>query len=339
MQAGLRGESCSINVVPLFVMEKLYMEKKLKIFLPYDEQIALLESRNLEIPNKEDAQHYLETLGYFELINGYKDLFLTKRHPEEKYRDNSQFIDIVNLYMYDYQLRLDLLAAIYIIEKSIKSTISYVFSNRYGENHDNYLQPTSFDERPENAERVASTIQTMRDIITDNQAKGNKLICHYLNNHGYVPLWVLFNFATFGNVSVFYANLKDKEQVDIANHYGLSPSRLKSITRFITAVRNACAHGKRIYTLGSDLVRPLTIPNMPIRNSLTIPANTGTCDLVAVLICCYYLLPYKSFKELIDNLKHGLDSIKQERFYSSILNKTHLQRRNLDTLLMSKSQT
>lgn len=303
-----------------------------KVFLTYDEQIKLLQSRGLTIMDKEMAKHYLEYFGYFELINGYKDLFLKRRQPEE-YRSNVTFSDFVGLYMFDYNLRSDLLSALYLVEKSLKSTISYIFSKKFGENHNTYLSPTSFDERPHKAANVATTIDTLNDLINSNYHKGNSTICHYMDHHGYIPLWVLFTVATFGNISVFYANLKDSERDKISAHYHLSSNGLRTMMYLLTHARNACAHGHRIYTFGSDYKRPITIPQNNLHTYLEIPDTEGRCDILAVLICCYYLLPNNSFKYLASKIQNDLEKIKHERFYSGVLNKTNLRNKYLSKLL------
>lgn len=311
------------------------MERTRKIFLTYNEQIALLTERGLNIADVDKARHYLEYFGYFDLVNGYKDLFLMKRAPE-KYKPNVDFSDLVGLYMFDYYLRSDLLAALYLVEKSLKSTISYTFSREYGEDNHYYLQPASFDTRPHKSSRVLSIIQTMNNLLTDNNRNGNKTICHYIQNHGYVPLWVLFTVATFGNVSVFYSNLKDKDMDDISSHYGLSASELSSIMYFLTHIRNACAHGHRIYTFGSDSRRPLTIPRLGIHSQLELPTGEGLNDILAVILCCFYILPSNSFEYLVSNLKNRLDRIKHKRFYSGVINKTNLRNKYLDALIDAK---
>ena len=51
------------------------MEKEFKTI---DEQIELLQSRNLHIENENIARKILLNNNYYYLINGYKDLFLNK---------------------------------------------------------------------------------------------------------------------------------------------------------------------------------------------------------------------------------------------------------------------
>ena len=51
-----------------------YLEKKQ--FLTYDEQITFLEEKKgLMISDKEYAKKILLKIGYFPLINGYKEVF------------------------------------------------------------------------------------------------------------------------------------------------------------------------------------------------------------------------------------------------------------------------
>ncbi len=56
-----------------------------KIFKTIDEQIQLLQSRNLHIEDKEIAKEILLNNNYYYLINGYKDLFLDKKSKTETF--------------------------------------------------------------------------------------------------------------------------------------------------------------------------------------------------------------------------------------------------------------
>lgn len=227
--------------------------------------------------------------------------------------------------MYDYYLRLDLQAALYIAEKSLKASISYVFSECYGENHHQYLDPVSFDTRTHSELKVSSLIHTMNELIAENCRRGNNAIWHYVHQHGYVPLWVLFTVASFGNVSVFYANMKDREKDKIAAQYGLTASELRSMMYLLTHARNACAHGHRMYTFGYDVKRPVAIPYTSVHRQLDIADTEGRRDVLATIICLYSLLPSHSFGALCHSLQARLTDIKHERFFAGVVNKTNLR--------------
>ena len=74
-----------------------------KTFITYDQQIALLVSKNLLISDKERAKAVLSEISYFSLIGGYKHLF--KNKTTKKYRDGVRFEDILLLYRFDESLR------------------------------------------------------------------------------------------------------------------------------------------------------------------------------------------------------------------------------------------
>ncbi len=46
-----------------------------KPFKTYDEQIKILLSRNINIPDYDFARMVLSSLSYYTIINGYKDTF------------------------------------------------------------------------------------------------------------------------------------------------------------------------------------------------------------------------------------------------------------------------
>ena len=53
-----------------------------KLFLSYTQQLDKLSNvKNLVIGNREYAEKTLKEIGYFSLISGYKDLFVSREHP------------------------------------------------------------------------------------------------------------------------------------------------------------------------------------------------------------------------------------------------------------------
>ena len=67
------------------------MEKEFKTI---DEQIELLQSRNLHIENENIARKILLNNNYYYLINGYKDVFLDKNSKEEKFAGGTTLEEI-----------------------------------------------------------------------------------------------------------------------------------------------------------------------------------------------------------------------------------------------------
>lgn len=90
--------------------------------------------------------------------------------------------------------------------------------------------------------------------MTDEQ-RMRPFVKHYLNKYGAVPLWVLQNDLTFGNISHFYqlqkrgvqnAACKLVSQTSNRNQR-LEPIMLLRVIQVLSGFRNICAHDERLY--------------------------------------------------------------------------------------------
>lgn len=75
-------------------------------------------------------------------------------------------------------------------------------------------------------------------------------ISHYVNGKNYIPLWVLVNSISMGDISKFYSNMLQKERDDVARRmkWGLRENQLASCLFFLSTFRNRCAHDERMYS-------------------------------------------------------------------------------------------
>ncbi len=96
-----------------------------KIFKTIDEQIELLQSRKLNIKNKENAKEILLNNNYYYLINGYKDLFLNRNAKTETFYGGTTLEEIYSLYEFDRKIRIIFLEYILLIERKIDTYIAY----------------------------------------------------------------------------------------------------------------------------------------------------------------------------------------------------------------------
>lgn len=93
-------------------------------------------------------------------------------------------------------------------ETTVRTAVAYCFSD-HNRSVDSYLDPDSYclasqyhDSRHYDRDK-AKLIRQLRKAH-DNRW-GHESIDHYLAHHGHVPLWVLVNVLTFGNISHLYA--------------------------------------------------------------------------------------------------------------------------------------
>ena len=97
-----------------------------KPFKTYKQQLRILRGRNLIISNGSRAIRILKREGYYNIINGYKEIFLdanmTRQHQGDYYKNGTEFEHIAALYDFDRELRSVLLKYILKVEKYLKTT-------------------------------------------------------------------------------------------------------------------------------------------------------------------------------------------------------------------------
>lgn len=275
-----------------------------KPFLTYQQQIQkLIVEKHLIINNSALAEEKLRNIGYFSLIGGYKQPF---RNPMTRvYVDNTTFEDVWALYQFDNELRELLFNHLCQIEKKMRSLLSYAFCERYGELQSHYLNKASYNYTAANQRGIDKLIS-----ILGNLANGNteyEYVNYQRRVYGNVPLWVLVNTMTFGQISKMYSFLHPGMKSKIARSYThVNDRELEQYLKVLVLYRNVCAHNERLYShkVYSE------IPDTPLHSKLGI-TKTGTQydmgkkDLFGVVIAFRYLLPaedFRTFKTKLDKL-------------------------------------
>ncbi|MCR5598136.1 MAG: Abi family protein [Lachnospiraceae bacterium] len=285
-----------------------------KTFKTYDELIAILISRGVDISTPEQksfAKKKLQHHGYYNLINGYNKLFLLTKDPDDAYIPGTTVNEIYALYVFDSKLRDIFFRNIIPVEQNVKNLISYTFSERYG--HDNYMLYRNFDTHRKDSVRIIS------DVISEVQRQissrsSDPVIFHYLSTYGYVPLWVLNNILTLGTISKFYSIMKQPDRQEISKIFRIQDSQLETVLFYISSVRNFCAHGNRLYCYRTK--RPLG--DFPAHNSLSIPMSDGKeydygkRDLFACLIALHYVLPTSDYRKMLKEIRDLLNETEPE---------------------------
>ena len=295
------------------------MEKEFKTI---EEQIQILKERGLII-NEEKAIEILTENNYYYLINGYKDLFVEKRNEEEKYKENISLEEIYALYNFDSKLRINLLRYLLIIERRLDTYIAYEFSKVYGNKE--YLTESNFDNNKNNNYKITNLINDIRTNMSEQIKIGNKMLNHYINKYGYIPLWVLIRIMSLGEVSKFYELMKQKDQNAVAKKFGVREKVLKTYLHNIAIVRNICAHDEKLYDL--KLNNAIIKNNIHFDYKLELKDgkySNGYKDLFSIVIILKMLLKNDEFEKfyitLIDDMEKLKVNIKGIKF-SEILNK------------------
>lgn len=130
-------------------------------------------------------------------------------------------------------------------------------------------------------------------------------IRHYMGNYGYVPLWVLLNVLTLGQLSKIYSCQKGRVQTSVCRDFGpIKVNEMGKMLAVMTKFRNVCAHNDRLF----DFHTKDAILDREIHERLRLEKVHGRYvygknDLFALLISLKLLLPEDEFKALFHDLK------------------------------------
>lgn len=211
-----------------------------KGFKTIAEQIELLKSRGLEIPDEVAAGDFLLRNNYYR-VSGYS---LTLRNHDVFY-PSTTFQNIVDIYSFDHELRHLLLQYIECIEVSIKSVYAYEFAKVYGPA--GYLDASHFTD----AVQHANTLQRIDDQ-KDKRHPHEAYLKHFIDDLGQdIPLWACVDLMTISDISFLYKISEEPIKKAVAAYYGLTMTSghqiLGGFMHSMTIIRNLCAHGSRLF--------------------------------------------------------------------------------------------
>ncbi|MGO5434386.1 Abi family protein [Bifidobacterium thermophilum] len=238
-----------------------------KPFKSIDDQIALLESRGVICDR--DTRTILMREGYYSIVNGYKDPFLdptaTVRAGDDRYLPGTRFDDILHLFNFDRQLRITVFKSLILAEAVLRTTCAYCFSQLHQDEANAYQQSRNLNQ-PTNTEHdiVTPLINQIEKIISkgarDPREGGKGYIRHCVLDHdSEVPLWVLVNDMTIGQVANFYRVMGREARGTAARQFEelyrtshkksreITSNKIDSIYSRIKNFRNICAHDERLY--------------------------------------------------------------------------------------------
>ncbi len=205
------------------------------------EQIALLQSRDMQFKNIRDASYFLNNISYYRLKGYWWEM--QDNTVDHHFAPNTFFEDVVDLYNFDRHFRLIIFNAIERIEIALRTKLIYILSQTYGPHW--YLLPAIFQD-------PKRYVSFCGKISTDMSKSSEEFIVKHFENHpNEMPeSWKSLEVLTLGTLSKLYSNLKHQlpEKNRIANEFGLNNQKyLVSWLLTITVIRNIIAHHGRIW--------------------------------------------------------------------------------------------
>ena len=242
---------------------------KAKTFANYDTQIQYLKKRHSIENDRPEYRKKLRSITYYRL-KGY----LLK--PDGNFLP---FETACQLHEFDARMRAILFYAVSKVELYLRAQFSYVFCDahcKYSANSEckysancecKASDPYAYLKAENYSGKYKDVLDTIQKAITRN--KPTPFVKHYIENYGnLMPLWVVTELLEFGGLVTLYKSLnwkeeKEKEDVgekllhalygdDNSERYKAAKGYYPSV-RFISwlescnYLRNACAHGGRLY--------------------------------------------------------------------------------------------
>lgn len=100
-----------------------------KPFKTIDEQIEILQSRNIVIDDLEFARLVLNSLSYYTIINRYKNSFLSIPGTD-LFAEGTKFEELYTLHIIDTSLNSLIFKNILFVERYLKTRLSYMISKK-----------------------------------------------------------------------------------------------------------------------------------------------------------------------------------------------------------------
>jgi len=213
--------------------------KYLKPSLSIEKQIARLQQRGMDIPDHTEAAHYLAHLNYYRL--GAYWLPFEQDHSTHQFKSGTSFTQVLNLYVFDRELRLLVMDAVERVEVSLRTHFSSHLSGKYGAHA--HLQPELFF----NKRTYAYTLDTLKK---ETKRSSEDFVRHLTAKYDeeLPPIWAVVELMSLGQLSRWYSNLNKREdRKAIADSYGMDEKHLRSFFHHLSIVRNLCAHHARLW--------------------------------------------------------------------------------------------
>lgn len=205
-----------------------------------NDQIQRFINNGLFIEDRQNLEGVLNRISYFRL----KEYGRPFQNSSSQYVNAATENHILDLYIFDHFLRIYVFEAIKVVEVALRTKVANLFASKYGPI--GYIEPTNFGAPHKKHTEILSPLI---DEIKHKKEKNKSIQNHYSQHKDYyLPVWMAFEFVSFGIVTRFYDILKSQDKKIISKSFGLNSIDLfSSWIHSINYTRNACAHHSRLW--------------------------------------------------------------------------------------------
>lgn len=241
-----------------------------------ERQVEILSERGMIIDDPERAMRYLAHINYYHL-EAYWLPFEKSRDPHQ-FHEATTFDSVLDIYLFDRDLRILLLDAIERIELSIKTQWAYTLGIKYGSHAHLDKDLFRFDDE--------SYFEAVVELKAACLKSDEKYIEHFSNKYSEIlpPLWAVCEIMSFGKISKWIKNLKDPSDRNmISRKYELDEVVFCSFLHSLNVLRNRCAHHCRVWN--RSLKFGIKLPKNPEILSDSVYGNNKTKNKLYNQLC------------------------------------------------------
>ncbi len=208
--------------------------------LTFEAQVNKLLDKGLIISNKKHAEHVLSIVNYYHLKS-----YLTFFQKEDRFI-NTRFEDVINLYLFDRELRGIVFDAIEVFEIAFRTRFCNIICLKYDTAFP-HLDEKIFGSNSKQTNKHKDLLDSLKRELQHSKDKFIELYKKQYRNE-IPPLWLAVELMSFGELSKWYNLLRNfEDKALVANSFGLRPASFKTLLLNLTNMRNFSAHHSRLW--------------------------------------------------------------------------------------------
>lgn len=221
-----------------------------KPFLNYNQQLEkLFNEHNIMCSNNLKVDKtLLESLSYYDLINGYQDCFINNSNITDL-----SLIDLFYFKVFDMNFQNILFKYSIYAENSFKTKLAYILGENYGVHINDYLNINNFSYSRRNRIKLNSILRNIKNEASHTNDEPTK---HYRENHNHIPAWILFKNVSFNDCINLHTFLKSNIKLNLIKRFFEISTftdddyfrMFKSFISIIRKFRNKIAHNAKFIT-------------------------------------------------------------------------------------------
>lgn len=251
-----------------------------KEFKERDQLLDQLEDRGLEISDRDAALEFLTRVGYFrsgayryvlrELLPAEQINPKLREFRSDQYVAGATFAHVVDLEAFDFKLARVCLEGLLDFEVRVRAAIAHTLAAKDVSAHTRIdcLDARTCGQLAKDVTKFEAWMETCEAAIR-SAAEDEDFIAHHLLKYPEqpVPIWALTEALSFGKLPFLFELMQAEDAREVARSFGFEhPRPFGAVLRMMVDLRNACAHGSRLFNRAFK--RPLSLKSHETRGDL-----------------------------------------------------------------------